>query len=237
MLSSLLSPITDYVLPHRCVTCSQLTEESNGLCSKCFSRLNFITSPYCDVCGVSFEFEIEGRLVCGSCIVAAPKYDLGRGLFRFDQESKGLIHAFKYNDQTIYAKMFARLLLARYRDDLGDVDLVTPVPMNRFKRMFRNYNPPQILAKEIAKILGRPMVSDILIKTKWTKAQTSLKKLEREKNLQHSLKINKKHNIKGSKILIVDDVRTTGTTANTCSKLLKKAGAIEVKLLTIGVVD
>ncbi len=237
MLLPLLSSITDYALPHRCATCSVLTENSNGLCSKCFSRLNFIASPYCDICGVSFDFEMEERLSCGNCIVEAPKYDLGRALFKFDNESKGVIHAFKYNDQTIYAKMFAKLLLARYRAEVADVDLIVPVPMNRFKRIFRNYNPPQILSKEISKILALPMAPDLLIKTKWTKAQTALSKIERVRNLRNSLKINKKYDIKGKKILLVDDVRTTGTTANTCAKLLKKAGANQVNLLTIAVVD
>lgn len=237
MFLPLLSSITEYVLPHRCATCSTLTENSDGLCSKCFSKLNFVTSPYCDICGVSFDFEMDGRFSCGKCILEAPKYNLGRALFQFDNESKKVIHAFKYNDKTIYAKMFAKLLVARYRADVDGADLIVPVPMNRFKRIFRNYNPPQILSKEISKILEVPMVPDLLIKTKWTKPQTALEKIERAQNLRDSLKINKKYNIKGKKILLVDDVRTTGTTANTCSKLLKKAGAIQVDLLTIGAVD
>ena len=133
--------------------------------------------------------------------------------------------------------MFAKLLLARYRNDIDDSDFIVPVPMNRFKRIFRNYNPPQILANELAKNLTCSMVPNILIKTKWTKAQTFLNKKDRAKNLRHSLQINKKYNINGKKILLIDDVKTTGATANMCSKLLKNAGALQVKLLTIGVVD
>ena len=130
--------------------------------------------------------------------------------------------------------MFAKLLLARYEADIEDIDIIVPVPMHRLKRLLRHYNPAQVLAKEISLLLNKKMIADILIKTKWTKPQTTLSKIARKQNLKNSLTVNKKHNIKGAKILLVDDVRTTGTTSNACSNLLKKAGAKNVKLLTIG---
>jgi ComF family protein len=233
-LRGLITNITNFVLPHRCASCSELTEQGDGLCAACFSKLNFISAPYCKTCGFPFEFEIEDQFECGKCIVESPKYDLARSLFKFDYNSKKLIHGFKYNDQTSSAKLFSRLLISRYKDDFHDADIVAPVPMNRFKRIFRNYNPPQILGKQIAESLGIMEVPDLLLKTKWTKPQTKLTKALRQKNLHGSLEINTKYNINGKIILLVDDVRTTGTTSNICSAILKKAGAKSVKLLTIG---
>ncbi|PCJ25488.1 MAG: amidophosphoribosyltransferase [Rickettsiales bacterium] len=222
-------------MPYRCASCSELIEDSGGMCAECFAKLNFITSPYCQLCGVPFEFAMEGQALCGKCIITPPKYDLGRSLLKFDQHSKNLIHAFKYNDKTSHAKMFAKLIIARYANDLQDVEFIIPVPMHRIKRLVRNYNPAQVLSTELAKLLKKRMLPDGLIKTKWTKAQTTLSRSERMKNLTGSIRINEKYDIKDRVILLIDDVRTTGTTSNTCSNLLKKAGAACVKLVTIGV--
>lgn len=234
MLKPVLSAVINYILPYRCASCSELTKEQNGICAACFQKLNFITSPYCNICGFPFEFVIEGQFSCGKCIAVLPKYDLARSLFKFDQQSKNLVYAFKYNDQTTHAKMFARLLLARYRQDIGDIDVIAPVPMYRFKRLIRNYNPAQILGKEISRLLDKPMLPDLLIKTRWTKPQTGLSKFRRLHNLAGSIEVNDKRDIKSKNILLVDDVRTTGTTGNTCSLVLKEAGVKSVKLVTIG---
>ena len=233
MLRSVLSNVIDYILPYRCASCSELTDGKHGICSQCFQKLNFITLPYCNICGFPFEFAIEGQFSCAKCIVSPPKYDMSRSLFKFDQKSKNLVHAFKYSDQTNNAKMFAKLLLARYQKEIQNVNLVVPVPMYRWKRVFRNYNPAQILALEIASLMNKPMLPDVLIKQRWTISQIGLSKSLRSKNLDGSIKFGDKHNVKGKTILLVDDVKTTGATSNLCSKLLKKAGAESVKLVTI----
>jgi len=234
MLKPVLSSVINYVLPYRCASCSELTKEQDGVCAECFQKLNFITSPYCKICGFPFEFVIEEQFSCGKCIAMPPKYDLARSLFKFDQQSKNLIYAFKYNDQTNHAKMFAKLLLARYKQDIGDIDIIVPVPMYHLKRLIRNYNPAQILAKEISRFLGKIILPNLLIKTKWTKPQTSLSKSERLRNLAGSIIVNDRFCIKGKNILLVDDVKTTGTTGNNCSMMLKKAGAKNITLVTIG---
>ena len=233
MIKQALSSLMNYILPHRCSTCSGLVDQEQGLCTPCFAKLNFVASPYCFCCGFPFEFLIEGQNLCGRCVTKQPNYDLARSLFKFDLESKKIIHAFKYNDRTEHSQMFARLLIARYKKEIDDVDLIVPVPMHRIKRIFRQYNPAQILAQDISDLLKIPMIPDVLIKTKWTKAQTKLTKYEREKNLSGSLAFNTKRMVKGLKILLVDDVRTTGSTSNSCTKILKKSGATSVKLITV----
>jgi len=228
-----LSNVIDYVLPHRCASCSELITEDSGICGKCFQKLNFITSPYCNICGFPFAFAIEGQIVCGNCIATPPKYDLARSLLKFDENSKNLLYGFKYNDKTHYAKFFSKLLIARYRKEMHDVDIITPVLMNRFKRLLRNYNPPQVLAKEISNLLNKQIVPDLLIKTKWTKPQASLTKSQRQKNLAGSIKVNSKYDIRDKIILLIDDVKTTGATSDMCSFLLKSADVKSAKLMTI----
>lgn len=233
MFGRILSAIINYALPFRCSACSELTDQENGVCAKCFQGLDFITAPYCNICGFPFEFVLEGQYSCAKCVASPPKYAISRSLFKFDQQSKRLVHAFKYNDKTTHAKMFAKLIWARYKLDLQDIDIVAPVPMHRWKRVFRNYNPAQILASELAKLLEKPIIPDLLIKTKWTKSQTGLSKIGRSKNLTGSIKLDNKYKIQGKVILLVDDVKTTGTTSDLCTYILKKSGATAVKLVTI----
>lgn len=232
-MKATLKHIFNFILPSRCISCSEILEQSNSICPMCFNKLNFISSSYCECCGIAFEFSINNVVLCGKCIAKQPSYDLARSIFKYDEISKKLVHAFKYNDQTNYSKTFAKLLFNRYKDDLQEIDIVTPVPMHRIKRIFRQYNPAQILAYDLAKLFKAPCKADILVKTKWTKAQTRLSQSARMKNLAGSISCNKKYGILNSNILLVDDVRTTGSTANYCAKILKKAGAKSVKLVTI----
>ncbi|MCP5369284.1 MAG: ComF family protein [Rickettsiaceae bacterium] len=198
-------------------------------------QLNFISNPYCAKCGTPFEFEIKNKLFCGKCLINPPQYALARALLKFDFQSKKLIHNFKYNDSTISARLFAKLLVVRYQADLSDIDIIVPVPMYRLKRIFRHYNPAQILAIELGKRLNMPVIQDLLIKIKWTKAQTKLSKKERETNLRGSIICNTRYNLSGKTILLVDDMRTTGATTDHCIKELKKRDAEQIKLVTIGI--
>lgn len=121
----------------------------------------------------------------------------------------------------------------RYHEDIEDIDLIVPVPMNRFKRLLRMYNPAHILAMEIAEVTNKALKADILIKSKWTKAQTFLSRKQRKNNIKSSIKFNTKYNIAGKKVLLVDDVITTGVTINECAKILRQAGAGSVKVVSI----
>lgn len=228
-----MKAIIDFILPPRCLACSELTLSKGEFCANCWGSLEFISKPYCFSCGCKLDILISDNLCCGKCFANNPSYDRARSLLKFNEHSKRIIHAFKYQDKTALAKTFAKLLCVRYSQDIEEIDLIIPVPMNRFKRLFRMYNPAFILAREIAKTIKKPIQPDILIKSRWTKSQTFLTKIEREKNLANSLKFNKKHSIKNKKILLIDDVLTTGSTVNKCSKLLKAAGANSVYVITI----
>jgi ComF family protein len=207
--------------------------DDNLLCSACWKKYKFIAKPFCACCGYPFSFEMEDQALCGKCIKLPPYFDSARYLFKFDQDSKKLIHALKYNDQTHLAKIFAKLQYNIYREDIAKYDLIIPVPMHWLKRMLRMYNQASLLGNELSKITNIPINNDILLKTRWTKAQSTLKKNARQKNLQGSFKIMKPELLKGRKVILVDDVLTTGATVKECSKILKKNGVSEIMVLTI----
>ncbi|WP_194966509.1 ComF family protein [Rickettsia endosymbiont of Cardiosporidium cionae] len=155
-----------------------------------------------------------------------PYYDISRALFSLDSYSQRLVYDFKYHDKTDYAKIFAKLLVNRYYQYLQGIDFISAVPMHRLKRWYRYYNPPQLLAIEISKLLNIPVLFDVLIKIKLTKPQSFLSRKAREKNLHGSISFNSKYNLAGHSLLLVDDVYTTGSTVNTCSKILKNQGKL-----------
>ncbi len=225
--------LINYILPPRCLSCSEILNSKGEFCASCWGKLDFIAKPYCQLCGRKLAIAILDNFCCTRCYNNKPNYDLARSLLKFNEYSKKIIHQFKYQDKTVFAKTFAKLLYNRYGKEIADIDLIVPVPMNRFKRLLRMYNPAHILAQEIAKITDKNIKADILIKAKWTKSQTFLSKKQRMNNIKKSIKFNKKHKITKQKILLVDDVITTGTTIDECAKILRRAGASSISVMTI----
>lgn len=215
------------------MSCSSFVIDNNKFCAKCWHCFDFITKPYCEICGTRFEISSLAGFTCSKCLQKPPTYDKARSLVKFDSYSRKIIHAFKYNDKLEAANTFASMIYDRYSADIASIDLIVPVPMNRFKRLFRMYNQTEVLAKEIAKISGKNLSLDLLIKNRWTKSQTFLSKSARKKNIIGTITFNDKRDIKNKNILLVDDVLTTGTTVRYCSSILKKAGAKMVTVVTI----
>jgi len=185
------------------------------------------------VCGLALNVSVLEDQICGKCGTWPPPYDQCRSLIKFNEHSKRIIHAFKYYDKTNLAKIFAELIYNRYATEISNIDLVVPVPMHKLKRLFRMYNHAHLLAAEIAKIINKPLHYDVLVKSKWTKSQTTLSGVKRGQNLGNSIKLRSAEMIKNKKVLLVDDVKTTGATINKCSKLLKKGGAQKIYVVTI----
>lgn len=239
MMQPAINFLLDYLFPPVCLNCSDRVINQGSFCSKCWLEIDFISKPYCKICGAIFNISHLENLICSRCVKASPDFDQARSIIKFNYKSKKLVHAFKYFDRFEIAKLFAKLIWYRYasEDIMSNIDYIIPVPMNRFKRIFRRYNQAQILAKEISHLLKKPMLNDLLIKLKWTKSQTFLSKKKRETNLIGSIEFNKEYysKLQGKNILLVDDVMTTGATIQYCSKVLKKAGAVRVNVITIAI--
>lgn len=230
----LVKKILDYIFPNRCLSCKAFVQEKSSFCSDCWDEFHFIKEPYCYICSYQLEkSNAVANQVCLSCMKSRPSFEFARCLLKYDESSKKLIHNLKYYDNTNLAKPLSKMLITKYIEDIQDIDIVIPVPMNRFKRIKRLYNHAQLIAEEVSRLIGKKARSDILLKVKNTKPQTVLSKENRLKNLAGSMSIAKGQSIQGKKILLIDDVMTTGSTAEAASKLLKKEGAKSVILLCI----
>ncbi len=234
---NLTNLILNYLFPFKCSVCTNLTATNNNICADCWFKFKFTTKPYCMICCTKFQVNINEDIICGKCISSKPKFDMMRSLLEFSSDTKSLVYKFKYNDKTNLAKFFAKLIYQRFKNDLQDLDIIVPVPMHKFKRIFRNYNPPQVLACELSKYFHIPCIPELLFKKHMTKSQVGLNQLERVKNISGSFGLHKNFNLENKNILLVDDVLTTGATSNECSKILKKAKVKTVKLVTIARVN
>ncbi len=238
MLKTKIKPaavkLLDLIYPPRCISCGSSITEHGNICGKCWDDINFISDPQCRICGFPFEMETEATL-CAGCIQEEPHFSKARAVFLYDDASSKLITSFKYNDRIENRAPYARWMARAGAEMLHDADYIIPVPIHFGKLLLRKYNQAGLLALGVAKIAGRKVLVNALIRKKYTKKQAGLNRKIRFKNISGAFKVNPKYAsiLKDKKILLIDDVITTGATADECAKILRKAKVAKVEVLTL----
>ncbi len=225
--------IMDFLLPPLCMSCDCPVGEHQTLCADCWKDVHFITTPYCACCGASFDLPVEEGTLCGGCLDKTPAYDLARAAFLYDDTSKGLILRLKHADQLHPVPALAKWLVRAGDEFWAETDLIIPVPLHRWRLLKRRYNQAALLARSITKRMDVPVEYDLLQRIKPTQSQGHKNRKERYENLRGAFAVKAGADIKGKNILLVDDVLTTGATVETCAKVLKKAGAEKVFVVTL----
>lgn len=230
--SQIMEFIKNLCFPPSCYICNDFTE-TNGLCSECWKNITWITEPKCKICGVPFAIQLQD--FCPNCERKRPKFDMAISIFVYNKYSKKMILHFKNYDCTYMANQFAKWLYRIAEKELTNTDIIIPVPITTLRRITRKYNQSELLAMSISELSHIKYEPRILIKSKSTKSQEGLTRLSRQKNLIGSFSVNSKFAdlLKDKNVALVDDVITTGSTANECAKVLKKYGAKNVIVLTI----
>ena len=215
----------------RCSLCNTALEEpvDDGLCSQCLSLMPKISAPLCPRCGRPDVFDAS---FCPDCQTLPPSFTTNRSLWLYQDQAKEILQLFKFNKRPHLAYLLAHLLSELYQSQEFSSDLLTFVPMSNQAMRLRGYNQSTLVTAEIARILSLPM-TEVLVKDKKVKAQHFLSREERWLNLNdQSFHLNKPLP-PNAKVLLVDDVFTTGATAHFCSLALLRGGASEVRLLTV----
>lgn len=228
--------ILEIIFPSHCLYCQKIISAEGLFCNDCWQKLQFITEPKCNICCNPFEFVVGENLTCGKCLSHRPSYDKAIVIFRYNEIIKKIIGDLKYRDQTYIAKKLARFLFYQAQAEISDVDFIVAVPLHPKRLRRRKFNQSLILSRALlTKNSQKKLKSDFLLRIKNTAAQVSLKKKQREKNLKNAFALNPKYReiVKDKKILLIDDVMTTGATLENCAKILKKSGAKKVTILTI----
>jgi len=198
-------------------------------------RIETICSPLCSVCGIPFNTEegIDHR--CGACLSHHPAYTAARAAFVFTGPAQELIHRFKYGHKTHLDKPLALLTARSLENFIGKIeaDLVIPVPLHKKRLRWRGYNQAVLLASVLAKKWEIPLTRDGMSRIRWTEPQINLSGDERRHNIKGAFAITKPGLITGKRVMLVDDVITTGSTVVECAKTLKKGGAAEVFVIAV----
>lgn len=234
---SFFKDILNFILPPRCVLCGKILKEDKGFCDDCINKISFINGAVCHCCGQPLgEPEIEGkRLLCGKCVKSRKKiFRMLQSACAYDEISKKLVVDFKFHDKTDLASLLAKMMYVAGKDIFSaGIDVIIPVPLHRGRLLRRRYNQSALLAKEIGKLSGIKVDYESFIKKRGTKPQVDCNGEERLRNLQGAFFVKTSCNITGKRILLVDDVLTTGATLKECAMALNSAAPKSIDALTL----
>jgi ComF family protein len=227
----------DILLPPHCLTCDAQVERQGSFCAACFSDLNLISAPFCARCGVPFAHEGEaerstdGALLCTPCLTRAPGFAVARAALRYDEGAKLLILPFKHADRTEMAVPLARLMARAGAEMLAAADILAPVPAHWRRLIARRYDQAALLAQRLGRLSGRRVVPDLLRRTRATVPLGDKGAAERAALVADAFSVARPARVAGKRVLLVDDVMTSGATAEACARTLLAAGAARVEVL------
>ncbi len=222
------------VYPPTCITCRAATGEAQALCPACWRGIGFIERPYCERLGTPFPVDLGAGLLSPAAIADPPVFARARAVCRFDGTARELVHRLKYGDRVELSLTLGRMMAQAGRELAADADLVLPVPLHRTRLWRRRFNQAAALAGIVSRETGLPLAATALTRIRRTRQQIGLTRAQRAENLQGAFHVSAaaRGQIEGRRILLVDDVLTTGATVNAASRALLRAGASAVDVLT-----
>lgn len=234
-IKSAITTTLDVIYPPRCAACGCNVPENGNICATCWGNINFISDPQCEICGFPFDFQVEGGAICGGCMKDEPYFAKARAVFIYDDASSQMVTSFKYSDRLENRVSYARWMARVGAEMLASADYLVPVPLHFRKLLSRQYNQAALLATALAKISGKKVIVNGLLRHKNTVTQASFNRRLRLQNIRGAFKVNPKFIdvFEDKNMLLIDDVLTTGATADECAKVLLKAGAARVEVLTL----
>ncbi len=197
--------------------------------------MGFIERPYCEKLGTPFVSDMGEGLLSPEAIADPPAYDRARAAARFGDVARDLVHLLKYGDRLDLALPLGRWMARAGRELLCDADVLLPVPLHWSRLWRRRFNQSATLARAVSAVAGVPVFDDVLIRTRATPPQVGLARKERAENVQGAFAVapGARNRIKGKKLILIDDVLTSGATVDACARALRRSGAERVDVLVL----
>lgn len=221
----------DFALPPRCPGCGLIVEDPHRFCLDCWQELTFLGEPCCTRCGLPFEHDGGGEVECGGCIAEPPAFDRLRAAVAYGEIARKVALKLKYSGRPAVAETLAAFMHRHLM--LSPDALLVPVPLHRWRIWKRGYNQSALIASALSRRSGIPAELDLIERVKATPPLKGLGRRERALAVRGAFRMSgaAKERVKGRTVILVDDVFTSGATANACAKVLKRGGAVEVNIL------
>lgn len=234
-----LGSVVDLMLPPRCILCTRTVDATGTLCAECWRGINFLAEPCCSCCGLPFPYDAGSEVLCAGCLAHPPRFDRARSVMTYDDHSRRLVLALKHADRLHGVPAFGLWLARAGAALLAEADLIVPVPLHWTRLWRRRYNQSALLAHATAAAVKRqdhvaPLVDpDVLIRRRRTPSQGRRTRAQRADNMRGAFRLRAGAQIEGKRIVLIDDVLTSGATVEECAKVLRRAGAASIDVLTL----
>ncbi|WP_052728197.1 ComF family protein [Ensifer aridi] len=234
LLRRLAADAIDLVFPPVCCGCGRLTGDARAVCPSCWGGMRLIERPYCEVLGLPFAFDPGAGVVSPEAIANPPVFDRLRSVAVHDGIVRDLVHGLKYRDRTDLAPMMAEWMIRASDGAVAAADMIVPVPLHEFRLWTRKFNQAAELARSVAQGSAKPYRPDALRRVKRTSRQVGLAARAREENVRGAFAVPEgvRQGLVGKRIVLIDDVYTTGATVSAATRALKRAGVGDVTVLT-----
>jgi ComF family protein len=222
----------DVALPTLCPACREPVG-GDGLCGSCWAKLSLIAPPYCERLGIPFAYDPGPGVLSMQAIADPPAYYRARAAVRYDEIARVLVHSLKYGDRLDLAPAMGRWMARAGRELLNDADALVPVPLHWRRLWARRFNQSALLAKAISEVSGAAVAETALKRVKATAQQVGLSQAERALNVQGAFRVptERKADVAGRRLVLIDDVLTSGATSDACARALLRAGARSVDVV------
>jgi competence protein ComFC len=224
-----------------CPVCGQERSLRHGLGKNCLARLMFVTPPVCDQCGRPLRLNTQKQSICNQCATTEYFFRRSRAVAVYEGAAREYLAELKYRFRPELGAALGELLVEwiKLNRDFQKNDLIIPVPLHQQKMALRGYNQAELLARPLGRYLGKKILTEVVAREKLTEKQNALNKSARFANIKNAFRVIKPKAVAGKQILLIDDILTTGATVSEVARMLLKAGAIKVDVLTVatGVIE
>ena len=233
-----LGALSDIVMPPVCLVCRAPLGDHDALCARCWREVNFIRPPLCDRLGIPLPFDTGGVMISAAAAADPPPYDRARAVAAHAGSMRTLVHALKFHDRHDVRRLLGKWMLEAGRELMADAEVVVPVPLARRRLLQRRFNQAAILAQEVARLSDLGYEPLVLERTRSTASQVGLTRDARRRNVAGAFVVPPRaaDRVRGRKVVLVDDVITTGSTVGACAWALRRAGAARVDVLALALV-
>lgn len=228
-LEAVLRPALDYALPPRCPGCGAIVGQDHGFCLSCWSGMTFLGDPCCARCGVPFPHDMGAGAQCGACLADPPPFDSARAVLAYGDVARTVALRLKYGRRIGLARLIATHMVRHLPD--GDPPVIVPVPLHRWRLWGRGFNQSALIADHLGRLSGLSVDRHGLRRIKRTQPLRGMNPKMRAKAVRGAFAMADGHALEGRRVLLIDDVHTSGATAAACARVLRKAGVVDVRLL------